>query len=199
MNKLKLGFLASHGGSNMQSIIDACKSGMINAVPVVVLSNNSNSMALERARNEGIPAYHISQKKYPEPEELDNAIIEILEQYKVDIVILAGYMKKLGSKVINRFKGKILNIHPALLPKYGGEGMYGKFVHEAVIKNKEKESGCTVHIVDEIYDHGRILGQAKVPVFPDDTPEILAERVLEQEHRLYPEIIRKIANGEIVL
>ncbi|MCX7736378.1 MAG: phosphoribosylglycinamide formyltransferase [Candidatus Kapabacteria bacterium] len=199
MNKIKLGFLASHGGSNMQAIIDACKSGTINAVPVVVISNNSNSMALERARNEGIPAYHISQKKYPEPEDLDNAIIEVLEKYKVDIVILAGYMKKLGSKVINRFKGKILNIHPALLPKYGGEGMYGKFVHEAVIKNKEKESGCTVHIVDEIYDHGRILGQAKVPVFPDDTPEILAERVLEQEHRLYPEVIGKIANGEIVL
>lgn len=183
----------------MQAIIDACKSGMINADPAVVISNNSNSMALERAKNEGIPAFHISQKKYPEPEELDNAIIAILERYEVDIVILAGYMKKLGSKVINRFKGKILNIHPALLPKYGGEGMYGKFVHEAVIKNKEKESGCTVHIVDEIYDHGRILGQTKVPVFPEDTPEILAERVLEQEHILYPEIIRKIANGEIVL
>lgn len=199
MKKLKLGFLASHGGSNLQSIIDACKEGRINAQPSVVISNNSNSMALERARNEGIPAFHISQKKYPKPDELDNAIIEVLEQHEVDLVILAGYMKKLGTNVIQRFKGKILNIHPALLPKYGGEGMYGKFVHEAVIKNKEMQSGCTVHIVDEIYDHGRILGQSIVPVFPDDTPETLAERVLEQEHRLYPEIIGKIASGEILI
>jgi phosphoribosylglycinamide formyltransferase-1 len=199
MNKLKLGFLASHGGSNMQSIIDACKSGKINAMPVVVISNNSNSMALERAKNEGIPSYHISQKKYPDPDSLDKAIIDVLEKYEVDLVILAGYMKKLGNKVIQRFKGKILNIHPALLPKYGGEGMYGRFVHEAVIKNKEKESGCTVHIVDEVYDHGRILGQAKVPVLPDDTPETLAARVLEQEHLLYPSIIGKIASGEIII
>jgi phosphoribosylglycinamide formyltransferase-1 len=199
MNKLKLGFLASHGGSNMQSIIDACKSGKINAMPVVVISNNSNSMALERAKNEGIPSYHISQKKYPDPDSLDKAIIDVLEEYEVDLVILAGYMKKLGNKVIQRFKGKILNIHPALLPKYGGEGMYGRFVHEAVIKNKEKESGCTVHIVDEVYDHGRILGQAKVPVLPDDTPETLAARVLEQEHLLYPSIIGKIASGEIII
>jgi len=199
MNKLKLGFLASHGGSNMQSIIDACKSGKINAVPVVVISNNSNSMALERAKNEGIPSYHISQKKYPDPDSLDRAIIDVLEKYNVDLVILAGYMKKLGNKVIQRFNGRILNIHPALLPRYGGEGMYGRFVHEAVIKNNETESGCTVHIVDEVYDHGRILGQAKVPVFPDDTPDTLAERVLEQEHKLYPEVIRKIASGEIII
>jgi len=199
MNKLKLGFLASHGGSNMQSIIDACKSGKINAVPVVVISNNSNSLALERAKNEGIPSYHISQKKYPDPDSLDKAIIDVLEKYEVDLVILAGYMKKLGNKVIQRFKGKILNIHPALLPKYGGEGMYGRFVHEAVIENKEKESGCTVHIVDEVYDHGRILGQAKVPVLPEDTPETLAARVLEQEHLLYPSIIGKIASGEIII
>ncbi len=199
MNKLKLGFLASHGGSNMQAIIDGCKSGSINAIPVVVISNNSNSMALERARKEGIPAYHISQKKYPDPDLLDYAIIKILENHQVDLVILAGYMKKLGTKVIQRFKGRILNIHPALLPKYGGEGMYGHFVHEAVLKNKEKESGCTVHIVDELYDHGRILGQAKVPVFTDDTPETLATRVLEQEHKLYPEIIGNIASGKIVI
>lgn len=199
MKKLKLGFLASHGGSNMQAIIDECKAGRINAVPAVVISNNSNSMALERARNEGVPAYHISQKKYPTQEELDNAIIDVLDNHKVDLVILAGYMKKLGSKVIQKYNGKILNIHPALLPKYGGEGMYGRFVHEAVIKNREKESGCTVHLVDEVYDHGKILGLAKVPVFEDDTPETLAERVLEQEHKLYPEIIRKIASGDIVI
>lgn len=199
MNKLKLGFLASHGGSNMQSIIDACKTGKINAVPVVVISNNSNSMALQRAKNEGIPTYHISQKKYPDSDSLDGAIIDVLVKYEVDLVILAGYMKKLGKKVIQRFNGRILNIHPALLPKYGGEGMHGRFVHEAVINNKEKESGCTVHIVDEKYDHGRILGQVKVPVFPEDTPETLAERVLEQEHKLYPDIIGKIASGEIII
>ncbi|MGB9911864.1 MAG: formyltransferase family protein, partial [Candidatus Kapaibacteriota bacterium] len=112
---------------------------------------------------------------------------------------LAGYMKKVGPKVLNHFKNRVLNIHPALLPKYGGKGMYGKFVHEAVLKAREPQSGCTVHLVDEVYDHGRILGQRVVTVFPDDTVETLAERVLNEEHKLYPEILQKIATGEITL
>ncbi|MGB9770820.1 MAG: phosphoribosylglycinamide formyltransferase [Candidatus Kapaibacteriota bacterium] len=199
MEKLRIGFLASHNGSNMQAIIDAIKRGELDAVPAVVISNNSNAFALERARKEGIPAYHISSKQFPNEEELDRAILETLIKHNVNIVCLAGYMKKVGPKVLNHFKNRVLNIHPALLPKYGGKGMYGKFVHEAVLKAREPQSGCTVHLVDEVYDHGRILGQRVVTVFPDDTVETLAERVLNEEHKLYPEILQKIATGEITL
>ncbi|MEJ5286380.1 MAG: phosphoribosylglycinamide formyltransferase [Bacteroidota bacterium] len=199
MEKLRIGFLASHNGSNMQAIIDSIKRGELDAIPAVVISNNSNAFALERARREGIPAYHISSKQYPTEEELDKAILETLIKHNVNIVCLAGYMKKVGPKVLNYFKNRVLNIHPALLPKFGGKGMFGKFVHEAVLNAGEKESGCTVHLVDEIYDHGRILGQKIVPVYPDDTVETLAQRVLEQEHKLYPEVLQKIAKGEIIL
>ncbi len=199
MAKLHLGFLTSGGGSNMQSIIDAIKEGRLDAVPCVVISNNSKSGALERAQKEGIPWYHISGIKYPSEVELDKAIIEAMEKHGVDTVVLAGYMKKLGSSIIRHFKGRVLNIHPALLPRYGGKGMYGKYVHEAVTAAGEKESGPTVHLVDERYDHGRILAQRKVPVFPDDTPESLAKRVLIQEHIIYPETLQKIASGEIVI
>lgn len=199
MPTLNLGFLASHSGSNVQAIIDAIEQGKLNARPCVVISNNSNAYVLERAKKKGIPFYHISSQHYPNEEVLDQKILETLIKHNVDIVILAGYMKKVDSKVLSHFRNRVLNIHPALLPKFGGKGMYGKFVHEAVIKAGEKESGCTVHLVDEHYDQGRILGQIKVPVFPDDTPETLAERVLAEEHRLYPTVLQKIANGEIVL
>ncbi len=199
MGKLKLGFLASHNGSNMQAIIDAIKQGRLDAEARVVISNNSQAFALERARREGIPCYHISSKHYPNEEDLDQAIVDTLIKYEVDTVVLAGYMKKVGSRVLNHFKNRVLNIHPALLPKFGGKGMYGMNVHKAVLEAGEKFSGCTVHLVDEIYDHGRILGQAVVPVEPNDTVESLAQRVLEQEHKLYPEILQKIARGEIIL
>lgn len=199
MGKLHLGFLASRGGSNLQAIIDAIKEGRLDAVPCVVISNNSNAFALERARREGIPCYHISSKHYPDENELDEAILQTMLKHNVDIVVLAGYMKKVGNKLLQHFKNRVLNIHPALLPKYGGKGMYGEFVHKAVLEAGEKESGCTVHLVDEIYDHGRILGQSVVPVYPDDTVESLAARVLEQEHKLYPRVLQQIASGEIVL
>ena len=197
--KIILGFLASHGGSNMQAIIDGCKTGQINAVPAVVISNNSDSGAIIRAKKEGIPYYHISTITHPEPEVHDRAIIQSFETHGVNLVILAGYMKKLGDAFIKHYHNRILNIHPALLPKFGGEGMYGLNVHRAVIAAGEKESGATVHIVNELYDRGRILAQRIVPVYTDDTPETLAARVLEQEHILYPDTIRKIAEGRIVL
>jgi len=199
MPTLYLGFLASHGGSNMQAIIDACNNGKLDAKPCCVISNNSDSLALQRAIKEGIPNYHVSSVKYPNPIELDRAIADRFTENGVDTIVLAGYMKKLGSSVIQKFKGRILNIHPALLPKYGGKGMYGNFVHEAVLKAGEKFSGPTVHLVDEFYDKGRILGQKKVPVLPNDTIETLSARVLEQEHLLFPEVLQKIALGEIVI
>lgn len=199
MPVLHLGFLASHGGSNVQAIVDACKSGVLDAEPCCIISNNSKSFVLERARKEGIPYYHISSNKYPNQDDIDNAIIGLFEKHNVDTVILAGYMKKIGDKLLNHFKGRVLNIHPALLPKFGGKGMYGKYVHEAVLKSGEKFSGPTIHLVDNEYDNGRILAQKKVPVYPDDTIDTLSARVLEQEHIIYAETLQKIANGEIKL
>ncbi len=196
---MNIGFLASHGGSNMQAIIDACKAGKLNAATAVVISNNSDSRALERAKTEGIPNYYLSGKTHPDPDDLDRAIMDTLILHKVDVVALAGYMKKLGPKTLAHFRGRILNIHPALLPKFGGKGMYGIHVHEAVLAAGEKESGVTVHLVDEEYDRGPILAQVSVPVMPGDTPEALAERVLAQEHILYSATLQRIATGEIIL
>ncbi len=194
---MKLGFLASHNGSNMQAIIDACKSGALRAEPAVVISNNAASGALARAVRESIPHYHLSSKTHPSPEQLDKAIRDTLLFHEVDIVILAGYMKKLGNLTLSRFAGVILNIHPALLPKFGGRGMYGIHVHEAVLAAGEKESGASVHLVEEGYDTGPVIAQSRVPVLPDDTPQTLAARVLEAEHELFPAVLQKIAAGEI--
>ena len=196
---MNIGFLASHNGSNMQEIIDACNSDSLHAIPAVVISNNSKSGALERAQKEEIPNYHLSGKHYPDPNDLDKAILTVMMDHSVDIIVLAGYMKKLGPKTLAHFNGRILNIHPALLPKYGGKGMYGMFVHEAVISSGENESGVSIHIVDGNYDTGPIIAQVRVPVTPSDTPETLAEKVLQQEHVLFPETLQKIVNGEIVL
>jgi phosphoribosylglycinamide formyltransferase-1 len=198
MATLHLGFLASHGGSNMQAIIDACKSGRLDAKPCVVISNNSNSMALQRAKNEGIPHYHISTLTHPGPRE-DEEVLRVLQHHGVDTVILAGYMKKLGPVTLRAYRGRILNIHPALLPRFGGKDMYGKRVHEAVLAAGEKVTGVTVHLVDERYDTGPILAQCQVPVLEGDTADSLAERVLKHEHSLYAETLQKIADGRIRL
>lgn len=196
---INIGFLASHGGSNMQAIINAIKDGKLDARACAVISNNSSSMALQRAISEGIPAYHVSLKTMGSQEVLDNEIIRLFSEHKVDTVVLAGYMKMLGEIVLESFNSRVLNIHPALLPKFGGKGMYGHNVHSAVIAAGEKESGPTVHLVNNHYDKGRILAQKKVPVLPDDTPDTLAQRVLEQEHIIYPETLQKISIGEIIL
>jgi len=199
VTKLRLGILASHGGTNLQSIIDSCEAARIPAEVVVVISNNGQSGALERARKHRIDAVHLSNKHYPDNEDLDEAIVKVLREHEVDLVCLAGYMKKRGPKFLSAFKNRILNIHPALLPKFGGKGFYGMRVHEAVLAAEEKESDVTVHIVDEKYDHGSILAQKRVPVLPDDAPETLAARILVEEHKIYSEVIGKIATGDIKL
>jgi len=198
-NKLRIAVLASHGGSNLQAIIDQCEAGRIPAEVACVISNNKGAKALERARNHHIPAYHISRIQFGSDEELNQAIIDTLQRHRVDLVCLAGYMKLLGESIIRQYRHRILNIHPALLPKFGGRGMYGLRVHRAVLESGEKESGPTIHLVDEVYDHGHVLAQRKVPVLPDDTPESLAARVLVEEHKIYPEVIGKIAKGELSL
>ena len=196
---LRLGILASHTGTNLQAIIDACKSGQLDARVCAVISNNSGSGALRRARREGIPSYHLSGVTHPAEEELDSAILSVLESHDVDLVVLAGYMKRVGPRVLARYDRRILNTHPALLPRFGGEGMYGRFVHEAVLASGVETTGATVHLVDERYDHGPVIARREVPVLAGDTVDTLRARVLREEHRLYVETLRKIAAGDIDL
>jgi phosphoribosylglycinamide formyltransferase-1 len=196
---MNIAFLASHRGSNMQSIIDACKLGSLAARPVVVISNNKDSGALSRAEQEGIPGIHLNSKEVDTEIELDRAMLEVLSEYKAELVILAGYMKRIGPLTLAAFLNRILNIHPCLLPKYGGQGMYGMRVHEAVIASGDKESGVTIHVVNEEYDKGAIVAQQKLRVEEGDTAESLARRVLALEHRLYVDTIRNIISGDVAL
>ncbi|EDY85125.1 phosphoribosylglycinamide formyltransferase [Verrucomicrobiia bacterium DG1235] len=196
---MRLGFLASHGGSNMQAILDGCAQGSIDATPALLVCNNPKAGALDRAAKSGMPAQILNGKTHPDPPALDTAILKALRDTQVDLVILAGYMKKIGPQLLSSYQNRILNIHPALLPKFGGQGMFGMHVHEAVVASGETESGATVHLINEVYDEGPILAQARVPVHTDDTPETLQLRVLAQEHKLYPATIAKIASGQIQL
>lgn len=196
---MKLAFFASHNGSNAQAIIDACVAGVIKAEPVLLISNNADSGALAKARGANLQAFHFSAKSYLSTAELDEAILDVLQKNQIDLIILAGYMRMLGPAILRRYQGRVLNIHPALLPKFGGKGMYGMHVHRAVLDAREVETGVTIHLVTENYDEGPIIAQRKVPVVVGDTPELLAERVLHVEHELYVETIAKIADGVITL
>ncbi len=197
--KIKLGFLASGRGSNMLAIIANCKAGKLDAEPAVVISNNADSGALEYAREAGIPAFHLSKLTHEDESVLDQEITNTLNSHKVDWVILAGYMKKIGSKSLEQFQGKIINIHPSLLPKYGGKGMFGIHVHESVLASGDSETGVTIHLVDGEYDQGRVLAQRLVSVEEGDTPELLAARVLKVEHDLYSETLQGVIEGRIEL
>lgn len=196
---INIAVFASHGGSDLQAIIDGCKNDMIDANVSVVISNNGNSMALQRANNENIPSYHLSTKIIDSEEMLASKILNVLSKYNIDMIFLAGYMKMLHISILEKYNNRIFNIHPALLPKFGGKGMYGINVHTAVIEARETETGVTIHRVDTEYDNGEIIAQKTVPVLANDTPEILASRVLEREHEFLVEVISDIVNGKIVL
>ena len=199
MKRMRLGCLASGTGTNLQAIMDAAASGELRADVAVVISNNSGSGALQRARRAGIPGFHFSGMTHSDTAALDRAVLDTLQGHGVDVVVLAGYMKMLGPFVLSRYEGRVLNVHPALLPKFGGKGMYGRRVHEAVLAAGESVSGATVHIVDAEYDHGPVVAQSEVPVLPDDTPESLSARVLEREHELLVQTLQKVATGDIDL
>lgn len=187
---MNLAFLASGNGSNMKVIYDACKNGELDASPKVMITDVRNCGALKIAEKIMI-CYCITS-----PRE-DYLISNILQEHEIDLVILAGYLRKVGPITLNNYKERILNIHPALLPKFGGKGMYGLKVHEAVIAAGEKVTGPTVHLVDEEYDNGRILSQCVTPVLQNDTPASLAERVLKEEHKIYAKTIQKFIHKEI--
>jgi len=166
--------------------MNACRNKRVPAKVIIVISNKKDALALQRAKKYNIKSGFIDPKKY----NFDKKVIEILEKQKVDLVCLAGFLLKLSKKFIKKYRNRILNIHPALLPKFGGKRMYGINVHKAVLEAGEKNSGCTVHLVDERYDHGKIILQKKVKVLKNDTPETLQKRVLKQEHKIYPEAIK---------
>ena len=196
---LRLAVFASGGGTNFQAILDAIEAGRLPARVVLCVSDRPTAGALERARRHGIPTAVLAPKDYPSPEVFGEALLEVLRAHDVELVALAGYLKKIPDNVVAAYRNRILNIHPSLLPAFGGPGMYGRRVHEAVLNYGVRWTGATVHLVDEEYDHGPIVLQEPVPVLPDDTPETLAARVLEVEHRLYPEALRLFAEGRVVV
>ena len=182
---LRIAVLVSGGGTNLQAVIDGVEGGSIRGAEVVrVISSNPNAYALERARKHNIEAMVIGKSNYPDSRERTRAIIAALDEAKTDLVILAGYMSILEPELIEAYRGRIINIHPSLIPKFCGEGFYGKRVHEAVLAAGEQESGATVHYVDEGVDTGPVIVQEKVPVLDGDTAETLAARVLETEHKI---------------
>ena len=192
---LRLGFLASHNGSSLRAIVEAIADGRLKAEAAVVVSNNADAGALAYARDRGLPALHISATSEGSAEAADRAIAEAMDRADVGVIVMSGYMRKLGPETLRRFEGRILNIHPALLPGHGGQGMYGRRVHEAVLKAGDAVSGATVHIVDGEYDHGPLLLQAEVPVLPGDTAAALEARVQAIEPELYIEVLRTISGG----
>lgn len=192
MEKLKLGVLASGRGSNLQAIMDAATAGKINAAVAVVISDREDAFALERARTAGIPAVHVDPRRFPRREEYEKAILALLKEHGVALVCLAGYMKLVGKTLLEAYPNRIMNIHPALLPAF--PGLHGQ---EQAWEYGVKYSGCTVHFVDEGLDTGPIILQAVVPVYEDDTADTLAARILEQEHRIYPEAVGFFAEGRL--
>lgn len=197
--KARLAVFISGGGTGLQAIIDASRRGDLSADVVWVVSSSSKAFGLERARKENIETFVFLTKQYGTPEAATSDLLAKLRERRVEYIALAGYLKLLSPEVVRAYPRRILNIHPGLLPRYGGPGMYGHFVHEAVLASGDKESGPTVHLVDEIFDHGRILEQVRVPVLPGDTPETLAARVLIEEHKLYPRVIDNLIKGKYEL
>lgn len=196
MVKNKLGFLCSGRGSNLDSILKACSVGVIKATPTVVISDQKKAKALSVGQQHGLHSYYVD---HTDLQKADQNIKTILAKHEITFVILAGYLKKVGPITLETFSNKMVNIHPSLLPKYGGHNMYGLNVHKAVLAAGDRESGATVHMVSEQYDQGRILAQQKVPVYANDTDIILAQRVLTIEHKIYPMVIRDILEGKTKL
>ena len=190
INKKKIAVLVSGSGSNLQSIIDNVENGNLNCEITYVIADRE-CYALQRAEKHGIETL-LLDRKIIDDKSVNEIIDSTLEECKTDYIILAGYLSILNEKFIKKWDKRVINIHPSLLPKFGGKGMYGIKVHEAVIKAGEKESGCTVHFVNNEIDAGEIITNVKVPVLEDDTPETLQKRVLEQEHKLLIKGIKKI-------
>ena len=197
MKPLRVAVLASGTGTNLASILAATQNGTLSAKVVLVVSNKADAGALEIARNSDVPALHLSLEQFKSQEDLDQAFLCAFKEQNVELIALAGYLKKISSSIIREYKHRMLNIHPALLPAFGGKGMYGIKVHQAVLDYGCKVSGVTVHLVDDDYDSGIPILQRCVPVEHDDMPKTLAARVLEQEHKIYVEALQLFAENKI--
>lgn len=194
---MNLCVIASGKGSNLKAIIKASEKKIIDSKVVVVISNNSGSEALQTARKNKIPAIHLSAKLFQSQSEFDSALLELLRKCKIDLVCLAGYLKKLSPRVVKSYKNKIINIHPALLPAFGGDGMFGVKVHQSVIDSGNKISGVTVHFVDEEYDKGKIILQKRINIKKNEDAVSLEKRIRRIEHKIYPKAIRLIETGKV--
>jgi phosphoribosylglycinamide formyltransferase 1 len=199
VSKLKIVVLASGGGSNLQALIDAIACKTINGQIQLVITDRLGAYAMQRAKNHSIAAICIDRKAYSNKDDFDLQLINNLKEVHPDLIILAGYLSILSSELIHRYQGKIINIHPSLLPAFGGKGFYGERVHKAVIEYGAKISGATVHFVDENTDTGPIILQEVVEVLEDDTPETLAKRVLSVEHGLIVKAAALICDNKLKL
>lgn len=196
---LNVGVMVSGGGTNLQAVIDAIESGAItNAKIRAVISNNPGAYALERAKKHGIEAVCVSPKSFKNREEFHGALLEKVDSYELDLIVLAGFLVTIPGQMIRKYQNRIINIHPSLIPSFCGVGYYGLKVHEAALRRGVKLTGATVHFVDEGVDSGPIILQKAVEVLPGDTPEVLQRRVMEEaEWKILPKAIDMIANGEL--
>ena len=195
----KIAVFVSGGGSNFKAIHHQIIQGNILGKIVMVFSNNPNCGAIKFAEENSIPIFIINAVRYPNVHTRDESLLETCLKAEIDLICLAGFMKMLPQNIVKQYEYRILNIHPGLLPEFGGKGLYGTRVHEAVINTGKRESGATVHFVDEIYDHGPIILQKKVEVMETDTPESLAARVLKLEHELFPEVVKAFCENKIIM
>lgn len=196
-SQLKLGFLASGAGSSAQAIVAAIEAGALAAEARLMVSNNRSAAALEFARQHGLAALCIPTQA--DPNAADAALAETLQAHGVNLVVLSGYLRQLGPQTLGRYAGRVVNIHPGPLPEFGGHGMYGRRVHEAIIAAGVQQSGVAIHVVDEEYDHGPVIARKVVPVERGDTPETLESRVRAAEPAFFVETLQRIASGEITL
>ena len=195
---LKISVMVSGGGTNLQAVIDGIEDGSIQDAEIVrVISSKPGVFSLERAKKHNISAMVIGKTNYPDRKERTKAMITALEEANTDLVVLAGYMSILEPSLIEAYRGRIINIHPSLIPAFCGPGFYGQHVHQAVLASGAPESGATVHYVDEGVDTGPVIIQEKVPVLDGDTAESLAARVLETEHKILREAVRKITASNL--
>jgi len=192
---VKLAVLLSGGGTTLENIFTKIDEGKLDARVAVVIGSRPDAYGLERARKHGVEAVVLERKKFPGPTEFSEALNARLDEYDVDLVCLAGFM--VMWKMSDKYLGRVMNIHPALIPAFCGKGYYGHRVHQAVLEYGVKVSGCTVHFADRVYDHGPVIVQKTVPVLEDDTPETLAARVFEKECEAYPEAIQLFAESRL--
>ena len=196
-NIMRVGVFASGRGSDFLSLVEASENEDLGWKVVLLITNNPQAVALEKARAHAVPGVYLNRKDFIRRDDFIDSLLTALEKHRVDFIALAGYLRKMPSEIIRKYSGRIVNIHPALLPDFGGKGMYGMRVHQAVLDAGRKVTGVTVHLVNEDYDQGAIVAQCEAPVLEGDDAETLASRVLEAEHKFYPQIITWFAQGKV--